>query len=336
MTIQISQSEIATWMRCPRKWLLTYWMGVAPAEEQITGTAICGTRVHTALQGWREQGLDPVATLGVLYALAATRHPEHAAELAAEHELTSIMVSGYLEWLEETGSDNGLELVAAEHEVTVPVPGLPGVELRAKLDAVFRDTADGSLSFLDYKTADSFEAHEVLGLNPQFKIYSLIEVMDAAARGEPAMHVRGGFIDTLRRVKRTAKSKPPYYQRDPFRYNLAELEATARKVGKICADIEQARITLDRVYGYSGGSLATINILQQTEFPPNEMPRDCSWSCPFSGGLCTMMNDGSDWPGVITESGRYAQGDPYKRYSDDPLGAIRAEIAAGVRSQPSA
>jgi hypothetical protein len=36
-----------------------------------------------------------------------------------------------------------------------------------------------------------------------------------------------------------------------------------------------------------------------------------------------MMDDGSDWPGVLTRSGKFRQDDPYSYYREDPLRAVR-------------
>jgi hypothetical protein len=40
------------------------------------------------------------------------------------------------------------------------------------------------------------------------------------------------------------------------------------------------------------------------------------------------MDDGSDWAGILTRSGRFTQADPYAYYRDDALASIRAELTA--------
>jgi hypothetical protein len=40
------------------------------------------------------------------------------------------------------------------------------------------------------------------------------------------------------------------------------------------------------------------------------------------------MDDGSDWPGIITGSGAFRQADPYEHYRADPLAAVREHLAA--------
>jgi hypothetical protein len=39
-----------------------------------------------------------------------------------------------------------------------------------------------------------------------------------------------------------------------------------------------------------------------------------------------MMDDGSDWPGVLLRSGKFRQADPYGYYRDDPLRAVRMAL----------
>jgi RecB family exonuclease len=315
--ICISQSEISVWTRCPRKWYLSYYLGAVPAQEELTGSRILGTRVHTALEAWQGYDLDPLAVLGITYQLVLDAHPEASQDLLRERELATTMVEGYVGWLAAEGHDAGCETVATEADVQVPLPGMPGVLLRARLDAIVRD-ADGTCKFKDYKTGD-LERHELLALDFQFKFYCLVQAL-ARQPGDPP--VTGGMVDTLRRVKRTAKSTPPYYARDRFSYNPDTMVATGRRVTQVCEEILAARDALDIV----GRDLADVNYIQQTVLRPNPMPRDCSWSCPFVT-LCPAMDDGSDWPGMLTRSGRWRQTDPYSYYRADPLAAIRAELA---------
>ena len=324
--IEISQSELSTWARCPRKWLVNYYYGAVPAEDEITGNRILGTRVHTALQARYDTGANPVDVLAILYQMVLDAHPEASQDILKERELAQIMTSGYLEWLEGEGADAHLQQVAAEADVKVPLPGLPGVMLRARLDAVFRDIQDGHYLFRDYKTADSFQRHELLALDWQMRFYCLVTAI-LRNQGEDFPVVRGGMVDTLRRVKRSSKSQPPYYRRDYFRYGVPELEATARRAGKLATEILHVRDLLDAAAA-RGDDLAAVNILQQAELRPVPILTDCSWSCPLAGGICTMMDDGSDWPGALFGSGKFRQGDPYAYYRADPLAAVRAQLAS--------
>jgi hypothetical protein len=319
--ITISNSEIATFLRCPRKWYLTYYLGEVPAEEDVTGNRIQGVRIHTALEGFYGYQLDPLAVLGILYKLAIDAHPESEGDLVAERELSSAMVEGYVEWVAETGADASLRVVATEREVIVPLPGVDGVNLRAKLDQVVQDEQTGWLGFLDHKNVATFERREVLDLDPQFRFYSLVQRLAAPEGGAV---VAGGYLNMLRRVKRTERSKPPYYHREQFRYSPETIDATWLKVLGTAKRIVEARQALDTRYAM-GGDLFTINTHQRLMLPPVPIMTECKWACPFVT-LCPMMDDGSDWAGAVTSSGRWNQADPYAYYSDDALGSVRAEL----------
>lgn len=326
MTIQITNSELFMWQRCKRDWLLHYYLGYVPDAEEVTGNRILGIRIHAALEGYYGYGLDPLTVLHLLYKFEMETSPEYEADLIRERDLASAMVEGYVEWLAQTGADAGLTVIATEAEVVVPLPGVDGVELRARLDRVQLDEATGLLSFVDDKTAASFERHEILMLNPQFRFYSLVQKL--AAREVPgAPRVLGGVVNTLRRVKRTDKSKPPYYQRDPFRYNEQMINATLLKVTGLAQKIVSMRRDLDQIYTEFGGSLAVLDAFQLLHLPPTPIETDCSWRCPFVQ-LCPMLDDGSDWVGSLVRSGHFRQEDPSAYYDRDPLSRVRKVLAA--------
>ena len=324
--IQLTNSEIFMWQRCQRMWLLTYYLGYTPDAEEVTGNRILGIRIHCALQGYYGYDLDPLTVLHVLYQLALEAFPDYEADLLAERDLASAMVEGYLEWVTTEGKDASLKVIATEAEVTVPLPGVEGVELMGKLDQVFLDEMTGLLNFHDYKTAGGFERHEILAISPQFRFYSLLQKL-AVAGQQGAPRVMGGMVTTLRRVKRTDRSKPPYYQRDPFRYNEETINSTLLKVTGIAKKIVTARHALDWVYTEGGGDLTLLNAYQAINLPPTPIETDCSWRCPFLA-LCPMLDDGSDWVGALTRSGHYRQEDPHAYYADDPLRRVR-EVLAG-------
>jgi RecB family exonuclease len=324
--LAISNSEIKAWQRCRRMWYLTYYLGLQPATPEVTGVRILGTRVHTALQGKYGYDLDPLMILRMLYATALQQHPDWESELLTEQDTTLKMVEGYLEWISETGADAGLEVVATEEDVTVPLPGLEGVRLRAKLDQVLLDHQTGLLSFLDHKTGDLAKV-DGLDKDPQFRFYSVVQrLRDTREPGVVA--VDGGIMNVLRRTKRSARSKPPYYIREPVRYNDEVLDASLRRIRSVCREITTYRDVLDEEYA-ENSSLEHINKIQREGFPPNPIERDCDWRCPASSGLCVAMDDGSDWSSIITKSGRYKLGDPYQYYADDPLADVRAALARG-------
>lgn len=328
MMLAISNSELQTWARCPRKWLIHYYLQYQRAVEPPTGTRNGGIRVHTALEGMYGYGLDPVAVINILFAEAIEEHPEYETELLAERELYATMVEGYPEWLAETGKDADQKVIAVEADVQVPCPGIEGVTLRGRLDQQFLD-GQGRRGFMDYKTG-SFERHEILELNAQMKFYCLISWLRAQQNGMRDWP-SGGQITTLRRVKRTDKSKPPYYQRDPFWYSQETLESTLIRVQKLAREILEARKALDWVYSRDTTSPMwpeLLNVTQRSVCRQVPIESDCSWSCELASGLCTAMDAGTDWFGTLVSSGRYVQADPYAHYSRDDISRVRAKLEA--------
>lgn len=330
--VLMSNSEITTAMRCWRKWLVTWYLGFVKATEPAASHMKLGSRVHTALEG-RAQGLDPLLVLTVIYRIEIEAHPDEAEDLIAEQKLALAMTEGFIEWEAEEGKAADWELVpgGAEREVSVALPGVPGAGLRAKLDRVLMQTSTGLLYFDDYKTGADFERTEGLPLDPQMRMYSLIQQLLTA--GVPdAPVVGGGRVTQLRRVLRTAKSKPPYYLQTSFRYSPAVISATHLKVQHWASLIMEHRAALDWVFSDHGGrgDMELLEALQLAQLAANQIPRDCAWSCPLAGGLCYSMDDGSAWMEQLASSGHWVQADPYAYYSDTPLDQVRLALAGNV------
>jgi hypothetical protein len=161
-------------------------------------------------------------------------------------------------------------------------------------------------------------------MDPQMKTYALIQWLAAGheppSPGEPFALtpglpvVLGGTVNTLKKVKRTSRSKPPYYSRHPFLFSPGRMAAKLAEVQQVASEIMNARYRLDAAYA-AGGDLPTVHHLQLTVARPVEIPADCSWRCPFSKGLCQLMSDGLHWADALVGSGAYVQGDPYARYA---------------------
>lgn len=332
--IGISGSEMATWKRCPRLWMIRYYYAMVPAEPAVTGNMQLGTRVHTALEALYGYDLDPLMVLAVIYAAEIEQHPDHETELRKEWDLANAMVGGYMEWALSEGKDADYRVVATEQEIRVPLPQVDGVDLRGQLDQIMMEISSGFLKFRDWKTADGFDMHSLVELNPQFRLYAVLMHLRAGTRpGEDPQGRQvpmGGLITTLRRCKRTERSKPPYYQTDPLNYNPEQLDATLIGAQQTCREIMSARAALD----WAGPQdMATFNRIQRGMLRPVPVTTDCKWRCEASRGLCVGMDDGSDWVGMLFRSGRWVQGDPYAHYDQRGMARLRGQIAH-LTSQP--
>jgi hypothetical protein len=327
-----SNSEMALFQRCPRWWLIRYYYGFVPTLKIPTGTSQLGIRIHTALEGLYGYGADPLKVLDLLYRTAIEEGPEFEPELRKEWDLGRAMITGYMEWVLTEAIDADWKVVATEEDVRVPLIGVPGAGLRARFDETVQQISTGFWFFLDFKTAASFEKHELLRLDPQFKRYAVISHMRAGVdwtqpHPDFAPVVGGGVIRTLRRVKRTERAQPPFYRTDPFRYAPEELTAELQHMQGIASRIMAARHTLDWAYGpNASGDLALVNKIQRRELAPVPIVHDCAWRCELASGLCTAMDDGSDWPGMLERSGRWERGDPYAHYERGGIASIRDQL----------
>jgi hypothetical protein len=322
-----TNSELALKRRCSRKWYFNHYLKIFRQRETMNEAQYTGILVHLALAEMYNKGQDP---LGLIAFQAATdRASEEQALIGATdmtqatiekniqvigiaEEFANIIVEGYIEWLEEEGADSYLQFLSAETELAVRFPAetiqdmRPGNEvfLLGKLDARFLDERSDATVFMDHKTVQNFPDMEKWAhLNPQFLYYGLIEYLDMlsqaeAGEGGPGIWTDGGIINMLRKVKRTARSNPPFFKRKDVRHSIHELRNFfARTSGEIMAILDDED-QLD------------AGVDHHIVCAPNAT-RDCAWDCPYIQ-LCSIVDDGSDATGFIDEA--FVVGDPLRRY----------------------
>lgn len=301
-----SNSELRVWKRCHRKWWLSQYRQLRQKREGAVGARELGTRIHTALAGWYvpdgEERADPMEVLERTIAEDLERVPEQAKEIAEEADLARAMVSGYMQYLEEEGVDAELEVIGSEQELLVeigqPRPWGPVVVLVAKLDVRVRRLTDGLLFYMDHKTVGSLtEPLKMLHLDEQMLHYLLVERVQAAQTGAEE-RTAGGLYNMLRKVKRTARAKPPFYGREFVTHNDHELRHFWTRVLGTIDEI------LDAEERLADGADPHFVV------PPNPT-RDCTWDCDFYP-VCPMFDDGSD--AELFLAAGYEVGDPYERY----------------------
>lgn len=310
MTIKVSNSEIQSFKSCRRRWWLTYYreLGLKRYEESPAGPRQLGTKMHAALQGYYQEGLDLSRSIVELYDADVAWYLERgevdkADDVRKEFDLAYAMASGYEEWLEESGADHGLTLIATEATIEIPLDehGFKDYALRGKLDARFQREVDGARLFLDHKTVAEFTTpQKILPMDEQMKFYHLLEELDMMVRGGDDERTDGALYNMLRKVKRTIKATPPFYLRLEQRHNRAELESTWWRTLRIIQEISETRRELA-----TGASPLYV-------CPPRPS-RDCTWQCDFFRA-CPMFDDGSNVEGFLAE--RYEHRDPHERYND--------------------
>lgn len=303
----VSNSELQSFKRCRRKWWLTYYRELRFKRPDVTGPRAIGTRGHLALSAYYSeppQNMWEVFDASVeLDREKVADNPEKSAQLEKDIELTRIMLQGYLDWLEETGADDGLEVVGNEEVVEVKFTDINGVPvvLVGQLDLRVKRDSDQQRLFEDHKFIQSLE-DPVLHLNEQLLQYQLLEYLQFL-ENQTGEYAVGGLYNMLRKVKRTAKATPPFYARVEVRHNINELRSYWLRVyGEVSAILE-LRTKLD-----AGDDPRMV------AYPSPR--RDCSWDCDFFA-VCPMFDDGSAAEEMLNEY--YESHDPHDHYYRETL-----------------
>lgn len=313
--LTISNSEIQVWKECRRRWYLTYYRELGLKAAEMVGPRRLGTKVHLALEvAYRDEG-NPITVLAELYTEDEERcqTEEQIIALRKEHDLANAMVTGYLEWAAETGADDGLELESAE-VVTEVESGVPGVRLRGKLDQRWSRKVDGARLFRDFKTVQELTTPaKLLPMDEQMKFYHLLEYLQSLQESgrEPMWRTDGALYTMLRKVKRTANAKPPFYGQVEVHHNMTELRTFMMRVRKVIEEIVTSRQQMEAMEAaYEAGDKSQPHPHHYV-FPPRPS-RDCTWKCDFFA-VCSMMDDGSNYEGLLAEY--YTHIDPHERYN---------------------
>lgn len=310
---RISNSEIQSFKSCRRQWWLAWYRGLRFNYEVPVEKKHNGDRVHRALAPWYvPEGvprLDPREALetviqedrdGLVDQLtAAGLTPADSDEwmkLVKLNDLERVMVEGYMEWLTETGVDENLEIVASETYLEVPIPGFD-LDVRAvgKIDVRALLRSNGHRVFIDHKTADVMPKLDDLERNEQMQYYELLEYLTP---GEEAC--QGALYNVLRRVKRTPRAKPPFYERHLITHNSHRRDAFYRRTLATVRELLAVEAALDR----------GVEPLDVIHMRPS---RDCGWQCSFAA-ICTMFDDGSRVEDMLNQ--HYVVGDPLHYYGD--------------------
>lgn len=303
MSLRLTNSEMGTWRRCKRKWYLgTYRKLVEP--PRISGSPLAiGTRVHNALSAYYTDGSDPAAALRAVVEGDILAYPLEAEQLRKDLDLCDAMLTGYIEWLAETGVDSDIRVIAPETKIEVAL--VEGATLLSKLDARVERVSTGARLALEFKTAGSLTAPlPTLQIDSQLLTEHLVEFLALRDSGNEveasAARAQGVLYRMMRKVKRTASAKPPFYAEEEVLHNLDELRNHWRHVVAIAHEIKAATASLDA--GADHHVVAYPN--------PNST---CSWNCHFLH-VCKLIDAGgaSDAEGYIAAN--FTVGDPLERY----------------------
>ena len=300
--LRVSNSEIQTFKDCRRKWWLAYYRRLKPKQQEFVGPLALGSRIHEAL----DQYYSTDGKVGLLEAhsnlVAADRKTlmddyRDTSDLDAEAELGRIMLEGYLQWVEDEGIDAELEMISTEEIISMPMFD-GAVELQGKIDMRVRRKSDGARMFRDFKTVGgSFtEFGATAHMNEQILTYMTLE----AAQNKEGERSDGGIFTLIKKVKRTANAKPPFYEQMEVRHNIFALRAFWKRLTGSIGDMLTVRRALDEGIDH-----------QLVAYP--RPSRDCKWKCQFFA-ICPLVDDGSAAEAAIEDS--YVVGNPYDYYGN--------------------
>jgi hypothetical protein len=209
------------------------------------------------------------------------------------------MLEGYLQWMDEEGIDASLEKISNEEIIQMPL--FDGeVILQGKLDMRVRRKSDGVRMFRDFKTVGgSFsDFASQAQMNEQILTYMLLE---SAQNTDSDERSEGGIFTMLKKVKRTAAAKPPFYEQIEVRHNIFTMRSFWQRIHGTISDLMNVKKSLD--------AGADPNFVAYPS--PN---KDCKWKCQFYT-ICPLIDDGSAAEAAISEM--YVVADPYGYYGKD-------------------
>ena len=305
-----SYSSLQKFSECPRQWYLNDYRRLKPIVEKRTGALPFGGRIHSALE-MRGNGED---LLEAWHALSAHEYAlvEEAGggnwdttDLDRETALGLIMLRGLIEWEAEEGEDQVFEVVAVERQmknlmtVTTPEGEPVDIWLYGKLDQLLRHRETGNYWIMDWKTTANLEeaTNSSLFLSPQPRIYR-----EHVRQEHPDIPIDGVRYTVMRKVKRTASAKPPFYWNYDMRmtdYNVNE--------------------HMIRVAALTGRMQHTVDLLDAGVPHSLAAPFNPTWrcsSCPFKNVCLVMQMDGMDAAEDMIED-LYIEGDPWERYKKE-------------------
>jgi hypothetical protein len=302
--VRISNSEIQTFKDCRRRWWLTYYRRLQPKYKDSTGALALGTRIHAALDDYYANGtplLQSHANLVNAEKELLLQDFRDVSELEKEAELGHIMLEGYLQWNEEEGIDADLEMISTEETIVMPMFN-GEVELQGKLDMRVRRKADGVRMFRDFKTVGGSlsDFANLAPMNEQILTYMVLE----QSKDKDGERSDGGIFTMLKKVRRSAAARPPFYDQIEVRHNIFTLRSFWDRLHGTVTDLMRVRTALDKG--------------EQPSFHAYPSPsRDCKWKCKFYS-VCTLVDDGSAAEQAISEM--FVEADPYAYYGEEKKG----------------
>jgi len=238
--MKLSHSEMSAFQKCRRKWYIQYHLRLRKNQPEANALTQ-GTAVHELLEAFYKEGVDwkDRATEMFNEIEESGASDAFASDLTAQLELAYIMVEGYEEWIEEECEDAGLEILANELVVKLDGAYDMDVDMVGTIDMVAR--LDGEILLMDHKTAARFEPPSPEYVS-QLTFYSLIL---KGLGWVPEEALLPAHLNLLRKVKRTAAAKPPFYERRRVVVTRPMEDEMIYRIGSVSDDIKVAEEALE-------------------------------------------------------------------------------------------
>lgn len=317
--LRLTNSESRQWKRCKRKWYFGTYKALTRRSFEFNKPLSIGTRLHDVMQHYYVPGLDRPDPMEYFHSRVeqdVEKHPALEVDIRKEAALVEAMLEGYLQWLEEEGADSDIEVIAPEVEMEVGL--IDGATILSKIDARVKRVSDGKHGALEHKTAASLtDPVRRLQVDPQVLTEHLVEFLTYLTE-DGAEENRAQFVlyNMMKKSKRTARAKPPFYTRHEIMHNITELRNHWRHMARIAAEIQAARAELDA--GADHHDVCYPNVT-----------KECTWDCDFRDVcLSGMVDDGTDIRQLLEDSFKVA--DPLERYRS----SVGLPTSAGYEDEP--
>jgi len=297
--MKISYTQLRMWKRCKRKWWYRYVNGLIPKQRRTPITL--GIYGHMLLEN-HYMGNDVKLSSNHYYQQLIRDQPEDmAASFAEIREQAENLYKRYVRHYKT--HDQNWEVVVAEREYEVPIPGTADAHLRFTVDLIVQ-TLEGEVWLVDHKfTRQDLESWgDWLVLDEQANLYLW-------GLKELGHNVNGVIFNLIRTKEPTIPkllksgqlSKAKSIDTDPDTYLQAILDnrLNVRDYIDVLEHLEttskpffkryKAYRTADQLemVGKEISSMVTDFQANRDSYPVRHATHDCRWDCPYLG-LCIM------------------------------------------------
>lgn len=163
--MQVSNSKLNTYRRCPKKYEFKYVLKLKPKERKLPLER--GSWIHELLmvhndgEDWKQRHRELTRKFLALW------DEEREALGDLPQDCARIMAS-YLRTYEKADRRR-FRVIDTEVDEVVTLPN--GLRLQVIIDAVLEDLIDGGIWLRDYKSRDKFKRAESMMLDPQLTLY---------------------------------------------------------------------------------------------------------------------------------------------------------------------